>query len=71
MASRNRTAVFKKKRDAFKSVRAPLSSSAAAGAGPVIEMVSGSLLRSKNSSYAPLSTEDPGPSTSRSAYFVL
>lgn len=48
----------------MKSVRAPLSSSAAGSSGPVIEMVSSSLLRSKrSSSYAPLSTEDPGPSS--------
>lgn len=50
----------------MKSVRAPLSSSAAGSSGPVIEMVSSSLLRSKrSSSYAPLSTEDPGPSRYR------
>ncbi|XP_022144250.1 syntaxin-42-like isoform X1 [Momordica charantia] len=64
MATRNRTAQFRKHRDAVKSVRAPLSSSAASSSGPVIEMVSSSLLRSKGSSYAPLSTEDPGPSSS-------
>ncbi|KAK3194193.1 hypothetical protein Dsin_025503 [Dipteronia sinensis] len=70
MATRNRTAVYKKKRDAFKSVRAPLSSSASGSSGPVIEMVSGSFLRSNRSSYAPLSTEeDPGPS-SRDAFTV-
>ncbi|XP_022144257.1 syntaxin-42-like isoform X2 [Momordica charantia] len=63
MATRNRTAQFRKHRDAVKSVRAPLSSSAASSSGPVIEMVSSSLLRSKGSSYAPLSTEDPGPSS--------
>ncbi|XP_038896479.1 syntaxin-42-like isoform X1 [Benincasa hispida] len=65
MATRNRTAQFRRHRDAVKSVRAPLSSSAAGSSGPVIEMVSSSLLRSKrSSSYAPLSTEDPGPSSS-------
>lgn len=65
MATRNRTAQFRRYRDAVKSVRAPLSSSAAGSSGPVIEMVSSSLLRSKRSSdYAPLSTEDPGPSSS-------
>ena len=63
MATRNRTVLYRKHRDAVKSVRAPLSSSASASAGPVIEMVSTSLLPSKNrSSYVPLSTEDPGPS---------
>lgn len=60
MATRNRTPIYKKHRDAVKSVRAPLSSSASGSGGPVIEM--GSLLGSNRSSYAPLSTEDPGPS---------
>ncbi|KAL5859185.1 hypothetical protein ACOSQ4_000481 [Xanthoceras sorbifolium] len=69
MATRNRTAVYKKKRDAFKSVRAPLSSSVSGSSGAVIEMVSGSFLRSNNrSSYAPLSTEEAGPS--RDAFTV-
>ncbi|XP_061365523.1 syntaxin-43-like isoform X1 [Gastrolobium bilobum] len=71
MATRNRTLEFRKHRDAVKSVRAPLSSSASAsGGGPVIEMVSTSLLRSNRSSYTPLSTEDPGPATSRDAFTV-
>ncbi|XP_031288052.1 syntaxin-42 isoform X2 [Pistacia vera] len=68
MATRNRTALYKKKRDALKSVRAPLSSSASGSTGPVIEMVSGSFLRSNRSSYTPLSTEDPSPS--RDAFTV-
>lgn len=63
MATRNRTLQYKKHRDALKSVRAPLSSSAPGG--PVIEMVNTSFLRSNRSSYTPLSTdEDPGPSSS-------
>ncbi|XP_047174556.1 syntaxin-43-like [Vigna umbellata] len=68
MATRNRTVEFRKHRDAVKSVRAPLSSSAASASstGPVIEMVS--LLPSNRSSYAPLSTDDP--STSRDAVTV-
>ncbi|XP_021889150.1 syntaxin-42-like [Carica papaya] len=69
MATRNRTALYRKHRDACKSVRAPLSSSASGSGGPVIEMVTGSLLRSNRSSYAPLSTEDPGPSC-RDAFTV-
>ncbi|KAF3961132.1 hypothetical protein ACB098_10G107100 [Castanea mollissima] len=67
MATRNRTVVFRKHRDAVKSVRAPLFSSASGSGGPVIEMAS--LLGSNRSSYAPLSTEDPGPS-SRDAFTV-
>lgn len=59
MATMNRTVKFKRQRDALKSARAPLSSSAY---GSGIEMVSSSLLGSKRSAYAPLSTEDPGPS---------
>ncbi|KAM1353706.1 hypothetical protein EV1_032950 [Malus domestica] len=65
MATRNRTLVYRKYRDALKSVRAPTSSSASssgAGGGPVIELVSTSLLN-PNRSYAPLSTEDPGNSS--------
>lgn len=67
MATRNRTVVFRRHRDAVKSVRAPLFSSASGSGGPVIEMAS--LLGSNRSSYAPLSTEDPGPS-SREAFTV-
>ncbi|RDX92128.1 Syntaxin-43, partial [Mucuna pruriens] len=70
MATRNRTVEFRKHRDAVKSVRAPLSSSASASTGPVIEMVTTSFLRSNRSSYAPLSTDDPGPATSRDAFTV-
>uniref|UniRef100_A0A7N0UHI1 t-SNARE coiled-coil homology domain-containing protein n=1 Tax=Kalanchoe fedtschenkoi TaxID=63787 RepID=A0A7N0UHI1_KALFE len=69
MATRNRTIVFKKYRDALKSVRAPTSSapSTSSGGGPVIELVSASLLN-QNRSYAPLSTDDP--SSSRGAVTV-
>ncbi|KAK8545969.1 hypothetical protein V6N13_067213 [Hibiscus sabdariffa] len=68
MATRNRTLLFRKYRDALKSVRIPTSSSASysvtksSGGGPVIEMVSTSLLH-PNRSYTPLSTEDPGNSS--------
>ncbi|KAJ8636342.1 hypothetical protein MRB53_010609 [Persea americana] len=69
MATRNRTPLYRKHRDALRSVRAPTisssssvaSSSSAAAGGPVIEMVSTSLLH-PNRSYAPLSTEDPANS---------
>lgn len=73
MATRNRTILFRKYRDALKSVRAPASSSAHlttsknSGGRPVIELVSTSLLQ--NRSYAPLSTEDPG--NSRYVYIFL
>ena len=59
--------MYRRHRDAVKSVRAPLFSSASGSGGPVIEMAS--LLGSNRSSYAPLSTEDPGPS--RYASFVV
>ncbi|KAA3487188.1 syntaxin-41-like [Gossypium australe] len=68
MATRNRSLLFRKYRDALKSVRIPASSSASSaatkssGGGPVIEMVSTSLLH-PNRSYTPLSTEDPGNSS--------
>lgn len=61
--------IFRKYRDALKTVRAPTSSSPASmsygggrGNGPVIEMVNASLLH-PNRSYTPLSTEDPGNSS--------
>ncbi|CAK8572507.1 unnamed protein product [Lathyrus sativus] len=65
MATRNRTLLFRKYRDALKSVRAPSISSptsTSSANGPVIELVSTSLLN-PNRSYAPLSTEDPGSSS--------
>ena len=75
MASRNRTLIFRKYRDALRSVRVPTGSSPASASpstssgtgGPVIELVSSSLLH-PNRSYAPLSTEDPGNSRSISVY---
>ncbi|PON67026.1 t-SNARE [Parasponia andersonii] len=65
MATRNRTLLFRKYRDALKSVRAPTSlspSTSSGGGGPVIELANTSLLN-PNRSYAPLSTEDPGNSS--------
>ncbi|KAK7356133.1 hypothetical protein VNO80_15399 [Phaseolus coccineus] len=67
MATRNRTLLFRKHRDALKSVRipaisSPQSTSSRGGGGPVIELVSTSLLN-PNRSYAPLSTDDPGNSS--------
>lgn len=67
MASRNRTLIYKKYRDALKGVRVTTNSSSSASpstssGGPVIELVSTSLLNS-NRSYAPLSTHDPGTSS--------
>lgn len=69
MATRNRTILYRRYRDALKSVRAPAGSSPSSsggGGGAVVEMSTTSLLK-PNRSYAPLSTEDPG--TSR--YFDL
>ncbi|XP_059652345.1 syntaxin-43-like isoform X1 [Cornus florida] len=71
MATRNRTFLYRKYRDALKSVRAPTSSSpslSSSSGGPVIELSTTSLLH-PNRSYAPLSTEDPG-SSSRGALTV-
>uniref|UniRef100_A0A2K2AAG0 Syntaxin N-terminal domain-containing protein n=1 Tax=Populus trichocarpa TaxID=3694 RepID=A0A2K2AAG0_POPTR len=68
MATRNRTLIFRKYRDALKSVRVPsslspsTSSSGGGGGGPVIELASTSLLN-PNRKYTPLSTEDPGNSS--------
>ncbi|CAL9086403.1 unnamed protein product [Musa textilis] len=77
MTTRNRTPLYKKYRDALRSVRVPMasfspshagpsssasSSSSAGRGGPVIEMVSTSLLH-PDRSYAPVSTEDPGNSS--------
>ncbi|XP_076950822.1 tlg2p-like protein a [Bidens hawaiensis] len=71
MASRNRTPVFRKYRDALKSVRAPSSSSSSSssGGGPVIEMANAALFK-HNNKYAPLSTEDPGTSSNTGALTV-
>ncbi|KAJ6775401.1 SYNTAXIN-43-LIKE [Salix purpurea] len=67
MATRNRTLIFRKYRDALKSVRVPSSSSPSTssnggGGGPVIELASTSFLN-HNRKYTPLSTEDPGNSS--------
>lgn len=64
MAVRNRTVRFTKHRDYLNGMRAPLSSSAPGSGGPVTEMANVSLLGlgSNRSAYAPLSTDDPGPS---------
>ncbi|EPS66462.1 hypothetical protein M569_08316, partial [Genlisea aurea] len=64
MATRNRTILFRKYRDALKSVRVPAGSSPSSsrGGGPVIELSTTSFLN-PNRSYAPLSTEDPGISS--------
>ncbi|KAG0497864.1 hypothetical protein HPP92_002555 [Vanilla planifolia] len=78
MATRNRTPLYRKYRDALRHVRTPAlsspSSSLASGsggaAGPVIEMVSASILR-QDRSYAPLSTEDPGSSSNGALTFGL
>ncbi|XP_020247948.1 syntaxin-41-like [Asparagus officinalis] len=77
MATRNRTPLFRKYRDALRSVRVPSVSSppsqsgpstSSSGNGPVTELVSASLLN-RNRHYAPLSTDDPG-SSSRGALTV-
>ncbi|KAA3476075.1 syntaxin-43-like isoform X1 [Gossypium australe] len=74
MATRNRTLLFNKYRDALKGVRAPTSSPAAAkaplktssGGAPPVEMASTSFLHS-NRSYTALSSEDPGNSSKGAA----
>ncbi|PSS19663.1 Syntaxin-41 like [Actinidia chinensis var. chinensis] len=59
MATRNRTILYRKYRDALKSVRVPSSSSpSSCSGGPVIELSMASLLN-PNRYYAPLSSEDP------------
>ncbi|GJZ21961.1 hypothetical protein Tco_0559000, partial [Tanacetum coccineum] len=60
MATRNRTFMFKRYRDALKTVRLPSYNADAGGGGPVIEMTGIKQTRS----YAPLSTIDPGTSSS-------
>ncbi|XP_071736969.1 syntaxin-43-like [Rutidosis leptorrhynchoides] len=62
MATRNRTLLFRKYRDALKSVRAPSSIFSASGGGPVIELADAGSFK-QNSKYAPLSTEEPGTSS--------
>ncbi|XP_076950170.1 syntaxin-43-like [Bidens hawaiensis] len=71
MASRNRTTLYRKYRDALKSVRASSSSSSSSGGGPVIEMANAALFKqNQNNKYAPLSTEDPGTSSNTGALTV-
>ncbi|KAJ3681623.1 hypothetical protein LUZ60_014196 [Juncus effusus] len=67
MATRNRTALYRKYRDALKSVRVPTTSNYAngGGAGSSVEMASTSLLN-PNRTYAPLSTHDPSNSSGNS-----
>ncbi|KAL8143020.1 hypothetical protein V2J09_016052 [Rumex salicifolius] len=60
MATRNRTSMFRKHRDAIKAVRTPDPLSADSAGGPVIEMTS---LLNSHRSYTPLSTEDPTTSS--------
>ncbi|KAJ8477590.1 hypothetical protein OPV22_021317 [Ensete ventricosum] len=79
MATRNRTPIYRKYRDALRNVRVPSPSShsgpstssySGSGSGPVIELVNASLLR-PDRSYAPLSTEDPGGSSTGAAMVGL
>ncbi|CAN6179676.1 unnamed protein product [Urochloa humidicola] len=66
MATRNRTPLYRKYRDALRHVRSPAGAPSSSGGGgggsggPVIEMAS--LLRSDRT-YAPLSTDDPSGSS--------
>ncbi|RCV19891.1 hypothetical protein SEVIR_4G012600v4 [Setaria viridis] len=67
MATRNRTPLYRKYRDALRHVRSPVGAPSSSGGGgggggggPVIEMAS--LLRSDRP-YAPLSTDDPSGSS--------
>ncbi|XP_047319875.1 syntaxin-43-like [Impatiens glandulifera] len=72
MATRNRTILFRKYRDALKSVRAPsnsFSSSSSASAGPVIELSNVPFIK-QNRSYVPLSTDDPAAGSSGGALTV-
>ncbi|CAK9185988.1 unnamed protein product [Ilex paraguariensis] len=63
MTTRNRTLLYRKYRDALKSVRVPAGSSpsSSSSGGPVIELAT-TLLLHQNRSYVPVSTEDPGTS---------
>ncbi|KAF9609925.1 hypothetical protein IFM89_019291 [Coptis chinensis] len=77
MATRNRTHLYRKYRDALKSVRVPtvisspssssFASPSGAAGGPVIEMSS---IFPQKRSYVPLSTEDPGSSSNGGALTV-
>lgn len=65
MATRNRTALFKKYRDALRDVKKPSSSSEAStstsgygGKGPVIQLSTAPFLQQHAHNYTPLSTDD-------------
>lgn len=62
MATRNRTLLFRKYRDALKTVRAPSTLGSSSGGGPVIELANVGPFK-QNRNYAPLNTEDPGTSS--------
>ncbi|KAK4751117.1 hypothetical protein SAY87_004599 [Trapa incisa] len=70
MATRNRTLLYRKYRDALKTVR-PASTSLPLGyaGGPVLEMVSSSIAKQTHS-YARLRTDDPGYSSGNAAITV-
>ncbi|XP_021722266.1 syntaxin-41-like [Chenopodium quinoa] len=68
MATRNRTTLFRKHRDAIKAVKMPDSSymggvGGGGSGGPVIEMTSLLNSNASSSSYTPLNTEDPSTSS--------
>ncbi|KMT13811.1 hypothetical protein BVRB_4g076580 [Beta vulgaris subsp. vulgaris] len=68
MASRNRTILYKKYRDALKSVRSPAiegvsSSTNTTSSQQSVELTTTSLLHRGTRSYTALSTEDPGTSS--------
>ncbi|KAK1430030.1 hypothetical protein QVD17_12490 [Tagetes erecta] len=69
MATRNRTPLFRKYRDALKSVRAPSTLGSSSGGGPVIELANVGPFK-QNRNYAPLSTDDPGTSSNTGALTV-
>lgn len=62
MATRNRTILFRRYRDALKSVRVPAGSSPSSSGGRAVIELSTTSLLNPNQSYTPLSTEDPGTS---------
>lgn len=75
MASRNRTILYKKYRDALKSVRSPAiegvsSSTNTTSSQQSVELTTTSLLHRGTRSYTALSTEDPGTSRLVSSVWI-
>ena len=70
MATRNQTALFRKYREALRSVR-PYAATASAGRGGTIELVEAPLLKPGPRGYNAIGADDPDAGNLRCALLVL